>query len=85
MIGGHTHVHAGPTAIAGDDGATGYSWTNGTTGGAAYAIALGSKPRRDADVSLITYARRPAGRAAVGAAADRRIVAGRRVGADRAG
>jgi hypothetical protein len=56
VLGGHTHVQAGPVAVEGDDGATGYTWTNGTTGGAAYAIALGSKPRRDADVSLVTYA-----------------------------
>jgi hypothetical protein len=56
VLGGHTHVQAGPEAVAGEDGATGYTWTNGTTGGAAYAIALGSKPRRDADVSLVTYA-----------------------------
>jgi hypothetical protein len=56
VVGGHTHVQAGPEAVEGEDGSTGYTWTNGTTGGAAYAIALGSKPRRDADVSLITYA-----------------------------
>ena len=56
VLGGHTHVQAGPEAVEGEDGATGYTWTNGTTGGAAYAIALGSKPRRDADVSLVTYA-----------------------------
>jgi hypothetical protein len=56
VLGGHTHVQAGPKAIAGEDGSTGYTWTNGTTGGAAYAFALGSKPRRDADVSLVTYA-----------------------------
>jgi hypothetical protein len=56
VLGGHTHVQAGPEAIESDEGVTGYSWTNGTTGGAAYAIALGSKPRRDADVSLVTYA-----------------------------
>ena len=55
VIGGHTHVNAGPTEVAGEDGSVGYTWTNGTTGGAAYAIAVGSKPRRDADVSLITY------------------------------
>ena len=62
VVGGHTHVQAGPDPVVGDDGAIGYTWTNGTTGGAAYAIALGSKPRRDADVSLITYADgRPAG------------------------
>ncbi|GAA5135223.1 hypothetical protein GCM10023339_72900 [Alloalcanivorax gelatiniphagus] len=56
VLGGHTHVQAGPTEVAGEDDSTGYSWTNGTTGGAAYAIAIGSKPRRDADVSLVTYA-----------------------------
>jgi predicted phosphodiesterase len=56
VLGGHTHVQAGPEAVTGEGGATGYTWTNGTTGGAAYAFALGSKPRRDADVSLVTYA-----------------------------
>jgi hypothetical protein len=62
VLGGHTHVQAGPTEVAGEDGSTGYTWTNGTTGGAAYAIAIGSKPRRDADVSLVTYAdERPTG------------------------
>lgn len=56
VLGGHTHVQAGPDPVTWEDGATGYTWTNGTTGGAAYAIALGSKPRRDAEVSLVTYA-----------------------------
>ena len=56
VLGGHTHVQAGPTEVTGEDGESGWTWTNGTTGGAAYAIALGSKPRRDADVSLVTYA-----------------------------
>ena len=55
VLGGHTHVQAGPEAVEGEDGSVGYTWTNGTTGGAAYAIAVGSKPRRDADVSLVTY------------------------------
>lgn len=54
-VGGHTHVHSGPTLFESPDGDLGYSWTNGTTGGAAYAIAVGSKPRRDAQVTLITY------------------------------
>lgn len=50
---------AGPedTDGAGDPAGTthlGFSYTNGTTGGAAYAIAVGSKPRRDAQVSLVT-------------------------------
>ncbi|CAM3528210.1 metallophosphoesterase family protein [Nocardioides zeicaulis] len=56
VVGGHTHVHAGPDAVEGEDGEVGWTWTNGTTGGAAYAIAVGSKPRRDAEVSLVTYA-----------------------------
>ena len=56
VLGGHTHVQSGPTEVTGEDGASGWTWTNGTTGGAAYAIAIGSKPRRDADVSLVTYA-----------------------------
>jgi hypothetical protein len=62
VLGGHTHVQAGPEPVETEDGDTGYTWTNGTTGGAAYAIALGSKPRRDAEVSLVTYAEgRPVG------------------------
>jgi hypothetical protein len=62
VVGGHTHVQDGPVVVSGEDGSVGYTWTNGTTGGAAYAFALGSKPRRDADVSLITYAEgRPVG------------------------
>lgn len=55
VVGGHTHVRAGPTPVAGENGAMGYTYTTGTTGGAAYAIAIGSKPRRAADVSLLTY------------------------------
>ena len=55
VVGGHVHVKIGPTRIESEDGRVGYSYTTGTTGGAAYAIAIGSKPRRDAMVSLITY------------------------------
>jgi hypothetical protein len=55
VVGGHVHVRIGPDAVEAEDGAVGYSYTNGTTGGAAYAIAIGSKPRRDAMVSLVTY------------------------------
>ena len=69
----------------GEGGATGYTWTNGTTGGAAYAIALGSKPRRDADVSLVTYADgRPVGLQWVRLRTDG-TVARRRLEPDRAG
>jgi hypothetical protein len=62
VVGGHLHELAGPTRVLGPEGQVGYSFTTGTTGGAAYAIAIGSKPRRAADVSLVTYRDgRPAG------------------------
>ena len=56
VVGGHLHVTVPPTPVAGPDGQRGYTYTMGTTGGAAYALAVGSKPRRDATVSLLTYA-----------------------------
>ncbi len=56
VLAGHLHVQKGPTRVVGANGKAGYSYTNGTTGGAAYAIALGSKLRRDAEVTLVTYA-----------------------------
>ena len=62
VVGGHTHVTEGPNRVVGTNGEVGYVFTNGTTGGAAYAIAIGSKLRRSAALSLITYADgRPAG------------------------
>ena len=54
VVAGHLHEQVGPTEVAGPDGAVGYSYTNGTTGGAAYAVAIGSKLRRDAEVTLVT-------------------------------
>ncbi len=56
VLGGHTHVQDGPTAVLGENGETGYTFTVGTTGGAAYAIAIGGKLRRPAGVALVTYA-----------------------------
>jgi predicted phosphodiesterase len=55
VLAGHLHVQVGPTRVVGENGKVGYSYTNGTTGGAAYAIAIGSKLRRDAQFSLVTY------------------------------
>lgn len=55
VVGGHVHEQLGPTEFVGANGTIGYSYTSGTTGGAAYAIAIGSKPRRNAMVTLITY------------------------------
>ncbi|MFY9913259.1 MAG: metallophosphoesterase [Nocardioidaceae bacterium] len=62
VLSGHLHIQAGPTTVTGSNGSVGTTYTNGTTGGAAYAFALGSKLRRDAEVTLITYRdRRPVG------------------------
>ncbi|WP_372728922.1 metallophosphoesterase [Nocardioides sp.] len=55
VLAGHVHVQVGPVRVMGADGKAGYTYTTGTTGGAAYAIAVGSKPRRTAQVSLVTY------------------------------
>ena len=55
VLGGHLHVQVGPTRVVGSNGQAGYSYTNGTTGGAAYAIAVGSKLRREAELTLVTY------------------------------
>lgn len=55
VLGGHVHVTISPRRVDGENGEVGYTYTTGTTGGAAYAIAIGSKPRRDAVVSLVTY------------------------------
>lgn len=66
VVGGHVHVQSGPTPVVGANGRTGYTYTNGTTGGAAYAIAIGTKLRRPAGVTLITYREgRPTGVQAV--------------------
>lgn len=78
VVGGHTHVQSGPEPVVGEDGRTGWTYTNGTTGGAAYAIAVGSKPRRDAGVSLVTYDEqgRPVGVQAVRLQTDGTFVVG---------
>ena len=55
VLAGHLHVQVGPTRVVAPDGRAGYTYTNGTTGGAAYAIAVGSKLRREAEVTLVTY------------------------------
>lgn len=55
VLGGHLHQQVGPTRVVGENGQAGYAYTTGTTGGAAYAIAVGSKIRRTAEISLVTY------------------------------
>ena len=55
VVSGHVHVQVGPDRVVGENGEVGYAYTNGTTGGAAYAIAVGSKLRRPAEVTMVTY------------------------------
>lgn len=55
VIAGHLHVQVGPDRIVGSNGSVGYRYTNGTTGGAAYGFALGSKLRRDAEFTIVTW------------------------------
>jgi predicted phosphodiesterase len=55
VVSGHQHVQIGPVRVPGANGERGYAYTNGTTGGAAYAISVGSKLRRPAEVTLVTY------------------------------
>ena len=54
LLSGHLHRQVGPTTRpVGDREVTTY--TNGTTGGAAYAFALGYTLRKPGEVTLITY------------------------------
>jgi len=77
VVGGHVHVQVGPTRVVGENGQAGYSYTNGTTGGAAFTFALGSKLRREAQVTLLTYRDgRPAGLQPVSLRTDGRFVVG---------
>jgi predicted phosphodiesterase len=55
VLAGHLHAQVGPERVLGENGEFGYTYTNGTTGGAAYAIAIGSKLRRDAQFTFVTY------------------------------
>ncbi len=62
VLAGHVHAQIGPNQVVGANAKTGYTYTNGTTGGAAYAIAIGSKLRRAAQFTFVTYSEgRPVG------------------------
>jgi hypothetical protein len=66
VLSGHLHRQVGPENIASQERST-TVYTNGTTGGAAFAFALGSKLRREAQVTLVTFADgRPVGLQPVG-------------------
>ncbi len=55
VLSGHLHRQVGPDAVTARDGSTTTTYTNGTTGGAAYAFALGTTLRQSAQLTLITY------------------------------
>ncbi len=55
VLSGHRHEQVGPDQVIGENGKLGYRYVTGTTGGAAYAIAIGSKLRRNAQVTLVTF------------------------------
>ena len=62
VLSGHLHRQVGPDTEYATTGRPTTSYTNGTTGGAAYTFALGTTLRRDAQVTLITFrAGRPVG------------------------
>ena len=56
VLAGHVHVQLGPDRVVGENGKVGYTYTNGTTGGAAFAVAAVGKLRREAEFTFITYA-----------------------------
>jgi len=56
VVAGHVHVQVGPERVVGENGKAGYTYTNGTTGGAAFAVAVGGKLRREAEFTFLTYA-----------------------------
>ncbi|GAB3820780.1 hypothetical protein GCM10028799_30750 [Kribbella italica] len=55
LVSGHLHRQVGPDTKT-VEGRSVTTYTNGTTGGAAYAFALGYTLRRPGEVTLITYA-----------------------------
>lgn len=53
-ISGHLHRQVGPVSVEGPNG-TSTNLSIGSTGGAVYAFALGTKLRRDAQVAVLTF------------------------------
>ena len=76
LLSGHLHRQVGPehTVV---DGRPVTTYTNSTTGGAAYAFALGYTLRKPAEVTLITYQKgQPVGLQAVTAGPGGDVTAG---------
>ncbi|MCW2831737.1 MAG: metallophosphoesterase [Aeromicrobium sp.] len=62
VLSGHLHRQVGPTVLTGANGRSTTTLSTGSTGGAVYAFALGSKLRRTAQVTIVTFAEgRPVG------------------------
>lgn len=55
VLSGHLHRQVGPTIVEGENGRRTVTLTTGSTGGAVYAFALGSKLRRPAQVTIVTF------------------------------
>ena len=55
VLSGHLHRQVGPDIIRGLNGRSTTTLTTGSTGGATYAFALGSKLRRPAQVTIVTF------------------------------
>ncbi|MDX6278412.1 MAG: hypothetical protein QOJ72_2540 [Nocardioidaceae bacterium] len=55
VLSGHLHRQIGPTVVNGSNGRSTTTLTTGTTGGAVFAFALGSKLRHDAQVTIVTF------------------------------
>lgn len=62
VLSGHLHRQVGPDRIRGANGRFTTTLATGSTGGAVYAFALGSKLRRPAQVAVVTFSKgRPVG------------------------
>ena len=55
VLSGHLHRQVGPEVIEGRNGRSTTTLTTGSTGGAVYTFALGSKLRRPAQVTVVTF------------------------------
>jgi hypothetical protein len=55
VLSGHLHRQVGPEVVEGENGRSTTTLTTGSTGGAVYTFALGSKLRRSAQVTVVTF------------------------------
>ncbi|AWB93847.1 metallophosphoesterase family protein [Aeromicrobium chenweiae] len=55
VLSGHLHRQVGPVTAIGENGRSTTTLTTASTGGAVYAFALGSKLRRTAQATIVTF------------------------------